>query len=167
MCEERRRGRKSTVGHVQIDSLCSHLSASLSVEIWGWANGYDEWLATTLASLSLSLSLSLLVCRFVSFRSIDFLRLSARRVSVFVSIRTRPANCCSKRDVCTRALSGGNVEGLTGDSAVVFRRLRSSTKLARARRAHTLLMTRSRHVHYIHVGGCICVQLDLLGLRDT
>lgn len=27
----KRRGRESTVGHVQIDSLCSHLSASLSV----------------------------------------------------------------------------------------------------------------------------------------
>lgn len=39
---------RESIGRVQIDSLCSHLSAFLSASrIWAPASDYDEWLATT------------------------------------------------------------------------------------------------------------------------
>lgn len=41
-------GRLSPWSRVQIDSLCSQLSAFLSeARIWAPASDYDEWLATT------------------------------------------------------------------------------------------------------------------------
>lgn len=122
---EKSGGRKSTVGHVQIDSLCSHLSASLSVEIWGWANGYDEWLATTRAeSRRSSGKRRRIACeiraspssRFVSFRLVRSISCGSIRTlgTRTFSYRFARHRLIVRNVMYAHVLSGGNVEGLTG-----------------------------------------------------